>query len=207
MVEMHVIHFYQFSVNASFCVRRLKVIQFQAICHFQVSPLQPLLGYKSILPSVSHSSRHVFICVLVTICLTQVGTDVAVLSAVERRLDVDDAVVGAVKDGGGVLAQQHREETCTGTTNTHPRSTNQSSSSAHCADLEVRICVVPGTSLTVVRRRRLRRQTWTRKMGKRASVTKHVSATQRSFSFLCVILSPLRLQTYPRLFSHLSSFQ
>lgn len=48
-----------------------------------------------------------------TVCLAQVGTDVAVLSSVERRLDVDDAVVGAVKDGGGILAHQHRLETCT----------------------------------------------------------------------------------------------
>lgn len=49
-----------------------------------------------------------------TISIAQVGTDVATLPSVERRLDIDDAFLGTVKDSRGVLTHQCCHETCAG---------------------------------------------------------------------------------------------
>lgn len=49
-----------------------------------------------------------------TIGIAHVGTDVGTLPSVERRLDVDDAPLGTVKDSRGVLTHQRCQETCAG---------------------------------------------------------------------------------------------
>lgn len=97
---------------------------------------------------------------LVTIRLAQVRTDVAVLSPVESRLDVDDAVVGAVNDGGGILAHLHRNETCTGNQlQIQVEQQKKSRVVVHAVLTGPYMCIIPVASLTVMRRWRLRRQT------------------------------------------------
>lgn len=91
------------------------------------------------------------------------GADVAVLSSVESRLDVDDAVVGAVKDSGGILAHLHCIETCTENkqeTNTDEVEEQKKSTVVlHAVLTGLNMCVIPVASPTIMRWWRLRRQT------------------------------------------------
>lgn len=104
--------------DAFHCAAAYRTLRIRWLCNYRGIGVIKYSQKKR--PRVKEKKKSIlFVCCFWSACsptigISQVGTDVATLPSVERRLDVDDAFLGTVKDSRGVLTHQRCHESCAG---------------------------------------------------------------------------------------------